>query len=160
MLRFSNVGYRAGGREVLRDLNFELADGQTLVLLGRSGAGKTTALKMVNALVMPSSGEVLVEGRSTTDWDPIELRRRSGYAIQETGLFPHFTVSQNVEIVPRLLGWPEDRIAARVQELLTRVGLAPDQYSGRYPRELSGGQRQRVEWLSRAGGGSSGAAVR
>jgi osmoprotectant transport system ATP-binding protein len=144
VLRFSNVGYRAGGREVLSGLSFDLAEGQTLVLLGRSGAGKTTALKMVNALVMPSSGQVTVEGRSTADWDPIELRRRSGYAIQETGLFPHFTVAQNVSIVPRLMGWTPDRIESRVKELLERVGLAPGEYSGRYPRELSGGQRQRV----------------
>ncbi len=144
VLRFSKVGYRAGGREVLSGLTFDLAEGQTLVLLGRSGAGKTTALKMVNALVMPSSGQVLVEGRSTTDWDPIELRRRSGYAIQETGLFPHFTVAQNVGIVPRLMGWAADRVEARVAELLARVGLPPGEYAGRYPRELSGGQRQRV----------------
>ncbi len=144
MLRFSNVGYRAGGREVLSGLSFDLKEGQTLVLLGRSGAGKTTALKMVNALVMPSSGEVFVEGRSTAEWDPIELRRRSGYAIQETGLFPHFTVAQNVSIVPRLMGWPEDRVEARVKELLARVGLAPEEYAARYPRQLSGGQRQRV----------------
>ncbi len=144
MLRFSNVGYRAGGREVLSGLSFDLKEGQTLVLLGRSGAGKTTALKMVNALVMPSSGEVFVEERSTAEWNPIELRRRSGYAIQETGLFPHFTVAQNVSIVPRLMGWPEDRVEARVKELLSRVGLAPEEYAARFPRQLSGGQRQRV----------------
>ena len=144
MLRFSNVGYHAGGREILSGLSFDLEEGRTLVLLGRSGAGKTTALKMVNALVMPSSGEVLVEGRRTADWDPIELRRRSGYAIQETGLFPHFTVFNNVAIVPRLMEWPADRVDARVNELLERVGLPPGEYAGRYPRQLSGGQRQRV----------------
>ena len=144
MLRFSDVSYNAGGHEILRRLNFDLPEGQTLVLLGRSGSGKTTALKMVNALLMPSAGEVLVEGRATTAWDPIELRRRIGYAIQETGLFPHFTVARNVAIVPTLNGWPPDRIEARVKELLERVGLPAGEYAGRYPRELSGGQRQRV----------------
>jgi osmoprotectant transport system ATP-binding protein len=144
MLKFSNVSYRAGGREVLSGLNFELEAGRTLVLLGRSGSGKTTALKMVNALLMPSAGEVLVEGRPTTAWNPIELRRRIGYAIQETGLFPHFTVARNVAIVPRLNGWTPERIEERVHQLLTRVGLPPAEYAHRYPRELSGGQRQRV----------------
>lgn len=144
MLEFSKVYYRAGGREVLSGVNFVLEAGRTLVLLGRSGSGKTTALKMVNALLVPSAGEVRVEGRPTTQWNPIELRRRIGYVIQETGLFPHFTVARNVGVVPRLNGWPPDRIDARVRELLSRVGLAPDEYAGRYPRELSGGQRQRV----------------
>jgi len=144
MLRFVDVSYRAGGREILSGLSFDLNEGETLVLLGRSGSGKTTALRMVNALLMPSSGEVLVEGRATTAWNPIELRRRIGYAIQETGLFPHFTVARNVGVVPRLNGWPPERIEARVYELLERVGLPAAEYAGRYPRELSGGQRQRV----------------
>jgi osmoprotectant transport system ATP-binding protein len=144
MLRFSNVSYRAGGTEILRDLTFEVEQGRTLVLLGRSGSGKTTALKMVNALLTPTSGEVFVEGRATTAWNPIELRRRIGYVIQETGLFPHFTIAQNVGLVPRLNGWPQERIDARVRELLARVGLAPAEFEHRYPRQLSGGQRQRV----------------
>jgi osmoprotectant transport system ATP-binding protein len=144
MLRFADVGYRVDGRDILRGLTFDLAAGRTLVILGRSGSGKTTLLKMVNALILPTAGEVIVEGRATTAWDPIELRRRMGYVIQETGLFPHFTVAANVAIVPRLTGWPEDRIEARVSELLTRVGLPPKEYAHRYPRELSGGQRQRV----------------
>jgi osmoprotectant transport system ATP-binding protein len=144
MLRFSNVGYRAGGRDILRGLTFELAEGRTLVLLGRSGSGKTTALKMVNALILPSTGEVCVEGRATTAWNPIGLRRRIGYVIQETGLFPHFTIAANVAVVPKLNGWPEARINARVDELLTRVGLPPKEFAQRYPRQLSGGQRQRV----------------
>ena len=144
MLHFSRVSYRVNGREILRDLSFEVDQGQTLVLLGRSGSGKTTALKMVNALLTPSSGEVLVEGRATSAWNPIELRRRIGYVIQETGLFPHFTVAANVGVVPRLNGWPEEKIAARVDQLLTRVGLPPGDFGSRYPRELSGGQRQRV----------------
>ena len=144
MLRFSNVSYRAGGTEILRDLTCEVEQGRTLVLLGRSGSGKTTALKIANALLLPSTGEVLVEGRATTAWNPIELRRRIGYVIQETGLFPHFTIARNVGLVPRLIGWPEARIDARVKELLERVGLPPEQFANRYPRQLSGGQRQRV----------------
>jgi osmoprotectant transport system ATP-binding protein len=143
-LRFVNVSYRAGSREILSGLNFDLEEGETLVLLGRSGSGKTTALRMVNALLTPSSGEVLVEGRATTAWNPIDLRRRIGYVIQDTGLFPHFTVARNVGIVPRLNGWPPERIEARVHQLLERVGLPPAEYAPRYPRELSGGQRQRV----------------
>jgi len=144
MLRFSNVFYRVGERAILRDVSFDVAEGHTLVLLGRSGSGKTTALKMVNALLMPSAGEVLVEGRATTAWNPIELRRRIGYVIQETGLFPHFTIAQNVGLVPRLNGWTEERIDARVKELLARVSLPPEEFANRYPRQLSGGQRQRV----------------
>jgi osmoprotectant transport system ATP-binding protein len=144
MLRFAGVGYRVNGQEILRGVTFEVAQGKTLVLLGRSGSGKTTALKMVNALVIPTSGEVIVEDRATTLWNPIELRRRIGYVIQETGLFPHFTVAQNVAVVPRLLNWTQDRVDARVSELLTRVGLPPAEYASRFPRELSGGQRQRV----------------
>jgi len=144
VLRFAGVHYRVNGRDILNDLSFEVEPGKTLVLLGRSGSGKTTALKMVNALVMPTSGEVLVENRATTEWNPIELRRRIGYVIQKTGLFPHFTVAQNVAVVPRLLEWPESRIEARVSELLRRVGLEPAEFASRLPRELSGGQRQRV----------------
>jgi osmoprotectant transport system ATP-binding protein len=144
ILRFASVGYRVNGREVLRNLTFDVEKGQTLVLLGRSGSGKTTALKMVNALLTPTSGNVLVEGRATSEWNPIELRRRIGYVIQETGLFPHFTVAANVGVVPRLNGWAPEKIATRVDELLTRVGLPPRDFGPRYPRELSGGQRQRV----------------
>jgi len=144
MLRFADVAYRVNGREILQNLTFDVAEGSTLVLLGRSGAGKTTALRMVNALLVPSAGEVLVEGRATTAWNPIELRRRIGYVIQEIGLFPHFTVGENVAVVPRLLNWPQDRIEARVHELLMRIGLPAKEFGTRYPRELSGGQRQRV----------------
>ncbi|HXI44552.1 MAG TPA: ATP-binding cassette domain-containing protein [Bryobacteraceae bacterium] len=134
----------AGRFGILEHLSFTVNAGETLVLLGRSGSGKTTALKMVNRLIAPTAGEVLVEGRPTSAWDPIRLRRRIGYVIQETGLFPHFTVAENIGLVPRLEGWPADRIRARVGELLTQLDLAPDEFAGRYPRELSGGQRQRV----------------
>jgi osmoprotectant transport system ATP-binding protein len=144
MLRFAETGYRVNGREILRGLTFDVAQGKTLVLLGRSGSGKTTALKMVNALILPTSGEVIVENRATTVWNPIELRRRIGYVIQQVGLFPHMTIAQNVATVPQLLGWPGPRIASRVEEMLSLVGLEPAQFLDRYPRHLSGGQRQRV----------------
>lgn len=114
------------------------------MLLGRSGSGKTTALKLINRLLEPTEGAVLVEGRSTLEWDPIRLRRRIGYVIQETGLFPHFSVERNVALVPQLEGWPVERSRARVNELLELVGLESSQFAHRYPHQLSGGQRQRV----------------
>ncbi|HEX8184843.1 MAG TPA: ATP-binding cassette domain-containing protein [Blastocatellia bacterium] len=133
-----------GGKRLVADLNFDVARGETLVLVGRSGSGKTTTLKLINRLLEPTGGEIRVEGKSTLDWDAIRLRRRIGYVIQETGLFPHFTVERNVALVPSLEGWPEDRTRARVRELLELVGLAPEAFANRFPRELSGGQRQRV----------------
>ncbi len=141
---FSNVSYSVGGKLVLDNLSFTVPPGETLVLLGRSGSGKTTALKMVNGLLFPSSGEVLVEGKPTSQWDLIRLRRGIGYVIQDTGLFPHFTIERNVSLVPRLERWPPERAAKRARELLERVGLDPVEYLPRYPRQLSGGQRQRV----------------
>ncbi len=144
-VEFHHASYRTpGGRTILDALDLAVAPGETLVLLGRSGAGKTTALRLVNRLLEPSDGEVYVEGRSTLAWDPIRLRRRTGYVIQEVGLLPHYTVEDNVALVPRLEGWPEDRIRARVRELLLLVGLDPERFARRYPHELSGGQRQRV----------------
>jgi osmoprotectant transport system ATP-binding protein len=113
------------------------------VLLGRSGSGKTTALKLVNRLREHSSGDILVDGRSTRDWDVIQLRRHIGYAIQEVGLFPHFTIARNIGLVPELESWPRDKIRARVDELVKLVGLNPE-LMARYPHQLSGGQRQRV----------------
>jgi osmoprotectant transport system ATP-binding protein len=148
IVEFRGAGYSVpraqGSSDILRALTFSVESGETLVLLGRSGSGKTTALKMVNRLLAPTSGEVLVEGRPTAEWDPIRLRRRIGYVIQETGLFPHFTVAENIGLVPRLEGWSPGRIDARVSELLEQVGLPSREFAGRYPRELSGGQRQRV----------------
>ena len=144
IVSFRNVSCRLGGKDILRDLSLEVEAGETLVLLGRSGSGKTTALKMVNGLLCPSGGDVVVEGATTTSWDPIRLKRRIGYVIQEAGLFPHFTVAANVGLVPRLEGWPPHDIQARVHALLEQVGLPPAQFAARYPRELSGGQRQRV----------------
>jgi osmoprotectant transport system ATP-binding protein len=144
IVAFDRVTYRIGEKQVLDGLDLEIETGETLVLLGRSGSGKTTALRMVNALAAPTSGKVLVEGRSTTEWDPIRLRRRTGYVIQEIGLFPHFTVARNVGLAPRLAGMDPAAIERRVAELLEQVGLPPAEFAHRYPRELSGGQRQRV----------------
>jgi osmoprotectant transport system ATP-binding protein len=138
------AGTKAPALQILGSLSLTLFRGETLILLGRSGSGKTTALKLVNRLLVPSEGQVLVDNRSTLDWDPIQLRRRTGYVMQESGLLPHFTVEQNTALVPRLEGWAPDRMTARVEELLRLVGLEPDDFRRRFPRELSGGQRQRV----------------
>lgn len=144
LVSFRKVSARIGQKDILYDLSFDVEAGETLVLLGRSGSGKTTALKMVNGLLLPSAGAVLIEGIPTTAWDLIRLRRRIGYVIQDAGLFPHFTVAANVGLVPRLEGWQLRDIDVRVEYLLTQIGLPPVQFAGRYPRELSGGQRQRV----------------
>ena len=129
---------------VLRGLDLAVEPGETLALVGRSGAGKSTILKAINRLLIPDSGEVIVRGRPTASWDPFELRRSIGYVLQEVGLFPHLTVSDNIAIVPRLLGWDEGKIASRVEELLRLVDLPAGEYAVRRPHELSGGQRQRV----------------
>ena len=143
-IEFRGVSYVAvTGQEVLSGLNLEVLRGETFVLLGRSGSGKTTTLKLVNRLLSPSAGEVRVEGAATSGVDVIALRRSIGYVIQDVGLFPHFTVERNIGLMPRIEGWAEDRIRLRVQELLQLVGLEP-QLASRYPRQLSGGQRQRV----------------
>ena len=131
-------------REIVSDISLAVATGETLVLLGRSGSGKTSLLKLTNGLLIPSKGKILVNQKATTDWDRIELRRGIGYVIQEAGLFPHFTVAKNVGLVPTLEGWPRRKIETRVTELLRLVGLDPQEFGGRRPRELSGGQRQRV----------------
>jgi osmoprotectant transport system ATP-binding protein len=133
-----------GGRTLLSEIDLSVGQGETLVLLGQSGSGKTTLLKLINRLLDPTQGEVRVEGRATTGWDPIRLRRRIGYVIQETGLFPHFTIERNVAVVPRLEGWPPARIHSRVLEMLRLVGLPPEDFATRKPHELSGGQRQRA----------------
>jgi osmoprotectant transport system ATP-binding protein len=146
LVEFRAVSYSvpAAAAPIISDLNLTVQRGETLVLLGESGCGKTTTLKLINRLLLPTSGQVFVEGKATTVWDPIRLRRRTGYVIQEGGLFPHFTVADNVALVPRLEGWPEARIRDRVSELLSLVGLDPKKFGERYPGELSGGQRQRV----------------
>jgi osmoprotectant transport system ATP-binding protein len=129
---------------VLDRFSLTVAEGEVLALVGRSGAGKTTLLKLVNRLLLPDSGAVFVEQRDTREWEPIRLRRRVGYVLQDVGLFPHMTIAGNVSLVPRLEGWPRERMAARADELLELVGLAPRQFAARWPDELSGGQRQRV----------------
>jgi osmoprotectant transport system ATP-binding protein len=144
VIEFQDVAYVApGGQPVLSGLNLSAHRGEILVLLGRSGSGKTTALKLVNRLLSPSAGEVRVNGVPNTQGDVIRLRRSIGYVIQDVGLFPHFTVERNIGLVPSIEGWPQERISARVSELLQMVGLDAGMAS-RYPHQLSGGQRQRV----------------
>jgi osmoprotectant transport system ATP-binding protein len=143
-IRFTGVHASRGPVVVLRGFDLDVAVGETVALVGRSGAGKSTILKLINRLLLPSKGDVEVEGRSTSAWDPFELRRHIGYVMQEVGLFPHMSIAANVGVVPRLKGWNAGRIAARVDELLELVGLNPAEYARRYPDQLSGGQRQRV----------------
>src|SRR5215472_7776058 len=142
-IEFRDVCFRAGETQVLSGFTLEVARGETLVLLGRSGSGKTTTLKLVNRLVAPTSGEIRVNGKPNDQVEVTRLRRGIGYVIQDSGLFPHFTVEKNIGLVPKIEGWPPDRIQARIQELLHLVGLPPE-ISTRYPHQLSGGQRQRV----------------
>jgi osmoprotectant transport system ATP-binding protein len=141
--RVSKV-YPGASAFAVDDVDLRIPEGETVVLLGTSGSGKTTLLKMVNRLYEPTAGRILVEGQDVADLEPTELRRRIGYVIQQIGLFPHWTVAQNVATVPRVLGWQKERIAARVDELLTLVGLDPAEHGLRYPSQLSGGQQQRV----------------
>jgi osmoprotectant transport system ATP-binding protein len=143
-IEFVRVDYRIGDRELISSLELQVRRGETLMLLGRSGSGKTTSLRLINRLAEPTSGEVRVEGKSSHAWDEIELRRHIGYAIQDIGLFPHYSVAQNVGIVPRLERWPKDKIESRTREVLRLVGLPAERFASRYPHQLSGGQRQRV----------------
>jgi len=143
VIEFRDVSYCVANTQVVSDLNLQVHRGETLMLLGRSGSGKTTTLKLVNRLLSPTFGEVRVNGASNSEADVIQLRRSIGWVIQEAGLFPHFTVERNIGLVPKIAGWPDERVRARVPELLQLVGLAPEMAS-RYPHQLSGGQRQRV----------------
>ncbi len=144
VVEFRDVSYDLpDGRTILRSLNLEVPRGEILVLLGRSGSGKTTALKLVNRLLELSRGELFVEGRPAREWDLIKLRRHIGYAIQEVGLFPHRNVQRNIGLVPEIENWPKERIQVRVKELLRMVGLNGE-VASRFPHQLSGGQRQRV----------------
>jgi osmoprotectant transport system ATP-binding protein len=145
LIRFEQVSkVFAGGVEAVCDLTLSIAEGETLVLLGTSGSGKTTSMKMINRLVEPTAGRVLVEDEDVMRVDPIALRRRIGYAIQHIGLFPHMTVAENIAVVPQLVGWDAERIAGRTEELLKLVGLEPEEFGDRYPAQLSGGQKQRI----------------
>jgi osmoprotectant transport system ATP-binding protein len=144
-LEVDDLGFTLpGGRALVAQVSFTVGSGETLVLLGRSGSGKTTTLKLINRLLEPTAGTVRVAGEPATAVAATQLRRRIGYVIQEIGLFPHFTVERNVALVPRLEGWPSPRVADRVRDLLALVGLEPDAFLARYPHQLSGGQRQRV----------------
>ena len=144
-VEFRATTYRLpSGTALISSLNLSVALGETLVLLGRSGSGKTTTLKLINRLLEPTEGEILITGRPSASWDPIQLRRGIGYVIQDAGLFPHWTVERNVGLVPTLDGWPEEKIQARVREMLLLVGLPPDEFAKRRPSGLSGGQKQRV----------------
>ena len=143
-IRFDTVGYTVGETVILEDLDLDVIEGETLILLGESGCGKTTTLKMINRLIEPTSGQVFVQGRPTSEWDPIKLRRQIGYVLQEGGLFPHFTIAENVSLVLRLLNWDENRKRERARNMLDLVRLDPDRFADRFPHELSGGQRQRV----------------
>ncbi len=144
IVEFSSVSYEIAGLRILDDLNLQIEKGEVLVLLGESGCGKTTTLKLINRLIDPSTGQVLVEGKPTTKWDAIELRRHIGYVLQDGGLFPHLTVAENVGLVLKLLERKPVVIKPRVYEMLALVGLEPAKFSSRFPHELSGGQRQRV----------------
>jgi osmoprotectant transport system ATP-binding protein len=144
-IEFAHVDYSIrSDRALLSDLNLAVPPHEVLMLLGRSGSGKTTTLKLINRLLVPTTGEVRVEGRTTLEWDPIRLRRRIGYAVQDVGLFPHYTVEENVALIPNLEDWEKKQIDDRVHEILYLVGMPYEQFAPRYPHELSGGQRQRV----------------
>jgi osmoprotectant transport system ATP-binding protein len=143
-LSFRNVSFEAAGRIILENLSLDVERGETLVLLGRSGSGKTTALRLINRLLEPSNGEIVIEGKEVGGMDPISLRRQIGYVIQEFGLMPHWTVEENVTLTLRLLNRPVAERDARAKELLEQVGLPPEQFRSRRPHQLSGGQRQRV----------------
>src|SRR4051794_36560028 len=144
VVEFRNVRYEVGGARVLNDLTFDVMRGEVLVLLGESGCGKTTTLKLINRLITPTAGEVVVNGRPTTEWDTIDLRRSIGYVLQDGGLFPHMTVEENVGIVMKLCDASPVEIKRRASEMLALVALEPERFASRFPHELSGGQRQRV----------------
>jgi len=144
-LQFQNATYRLpDGTALIRNLSLSIAKGETLILLGRSGSGKTTTLKLINRLLDSTDGEILIAGKPIRSIEPMELRRGIGYVIQDAGLFPHWNVARNVGLVPKLDGWPAEKITARVREMLSLVGLPPEEFAERRPSGLSGGQKQRV----------------
>ena len=144
IVEFRSVNYEVAGAKILRGLDFEVSEGEILVLLGESGCGKTTSLRLVNRLIEPTSGNVVVEGKNIFDWDPISLRRHIGYVPQDGGLFPHMTIAQNVALVLNLIASEKEPARVRTHEMLNLVGLEPAKFADRFPHQLSGGQRQRV----------------
>lgn len=144
MIEFKNICKRYKFTPVLHEINFTIQDGETVCLIGESGSGKTTLLKMINRLITPTSGEILINGKNIADENVLALRRNIGYVIQQTGLFPHMTIRENIELIPRAMKKDPAAVEKRTMELLEMVGLAPERYRDRYPSELSGGQQQRV----------------
>lgn len=144
MVNLINVSKKYGADKVVNSINLEIQDGQFVVLIGTSGCGKTTTLRMINRLIEPTSGKILIDGKSIESINPVELRRNIGYVIQQVGLFPNMTILENVEIVPKLLKWSKEKTRNRALELLEMVDLNPDLYANKYPGELSGGQQQRI----------------
>lgn len=144
IVEFQSVDFVIGETKILDNLNLQIKKGEILILLGESGCGKTTTLRLINRLIEPTSGMILVEGKPGKDWEVIKMRRRIGYVLQEAGLFPHFTIAENVSLVPDLENWNENEKQVRILEMLELVGLNPRKFAERFPHELSGGQRQRV----------------
>lgn len=144
VIQFKHVQKHFGNHTVIPDLSFEINRGELVTILGSSGSGKTTTLKMINGLLQADAGEILIDGHRLSDLDIVDLRRHMGYVVQQIGLFPHMTVAENIATVPKMLGWDQQQITNRVQELLDLVQLKPQEYADRYPRQLSGGQQQRV----------------
>lgn len=144
IIKFEHVAKKFGKNEVISDLSFSIDKGEFVTVLGSSGSGKTTTLKMINGLEKPTKGEIVVNRQNLKDCNLVDLRRHIGYVVQSIGLFPHMTIAQNIAVTPNLLGWDKDRISKRVDDLLTQVGLDPKEYRNRYPMQLSGGQQQRV----------------
>ncbi len=144
IIKFEHVTKKFGKNEVISDLSFSIDKGEFVTVLGSSGSGKTTTLKMINGLEKPTKGEIVVNQQNLKDCNLVDLRRHIGYVVQSIGLFPHMTIAQNIAVTPNLLGWDKDKISKRVDDLLTQVGLDPGKYRNRYPMQLSGGQQQRV----------------
>lgn len=144
IIKFENVAKKFGKNEVISDLNFSINEGEFVTILGSSGSGKTTTLRMINGLEKPTRGNVIVNGNNVKDCNLVDLRRHIGYVVQSIGLFPHMTITQNIAVTPNLLKWDKEKIADTVKSLLNLVGLKPEEYQDRYPAQLSGGQQQRV----------------
>ena len=153
IIKFNHINKKFGKNEVIKDLSFSISEGEFITVLGSSGSGKTTTLKMINGLEKPTAGQIIVNDQDLKDANLVELRRHIGYVVQSIGLFPHMTISQNIAVTPKLLGWDQKKIDLKVKDLLEVVGLDNEEYANRYPTQLSGGQQQRV-------GGSTGRAYR